>query len=278
MWPRIVLCGFVLLVAATALGQEKPSDPTATDGQAAFFAALDLREAGDCEGAIARFELAVARDPTLVQSHLYIAECCLSLGMEARAVEDVERYLEAGEAAVEVERVRQILVDGGADPDAYLPLVITPPTAAEWSAVRVELGGGVATFDNSIGLTVGGPALGVRILPWRFVEIAVRGRFGLGPHPQQSGVVQVPEFHGGVAASIPVGRGRIVAGPLAGVLVSRYGEHTRADVGILGEFGMRLSPPGSRLVFGASFLGGWLVRPTLGGELSIGLQLGPGRH
>ena len=278
MWPRIVLCGFVLLVAATAQGQEEPPDPTAMDGQAAFFAALDLREAGDCEGAIARFELAVARDPTLVQSHLYIADCCLSLGMEARAVQEVERYLESDDAAVEVERARQILADAGADPDAYLPPVITPPTAAEWSAIRVELGGGVTTFDNSVGLTVGGPALGVRILPWRFVEIAVRGRLGLGPYPQRSGVVQVPEFHGGVAVSIPVGRVRIVAGPLAGVLVSAYGEHTRADVGVLGEVGLRVSPPGSRLVIGASFLGGWLVRPTLGGELSIGLQLGPGRH
>jgi hypothetical protein len=47
---------------------------------------------------------------------------------------------------------------------------------------------------------------------------------------------------------------------------------------VLGEVGLRVSPPGSRLVIGASFLGGWLVRPTLGGELSIGLQLGPGRH
>ncbi len=272
---RFALCWIALSVAAPAGAQDDPSDPEIQDGQAAFFAALDLREAGDCEGAIARFEQAVARDPTLVQSHLYIAECCLTLDMAERAVDEVERYLAAGELAVETARARQVLLDGGVDPDDYLPAEGGAPGRATWSAVRVELGGGVATFANTVGLTVGGPSVGVRVLPWRFLEIALRGRLGLGPYPDHSGLVRVPEVHAGVMASIPVGRVRLVAGPVFGVVLSGYGGQQRIDPGILGEAGVRVSPPGTRLVIGAAFVGGWLVRPTAGGEVTLGLQLGP---
>ncbi len=274
MWTRIAVWLCALAIGSLASAQEGLPDPAGMDGEAAFFAAIDLREAGDCEGAIARFELALARDPSLLQSHLYIAECCLSLGLEERAVAEVVRYLEAGDLAVETDRARQVLQDAGEDPEEYLPEGRTAPSTASWSRLRVEIGGGVGTFDNAVGLTVGGPSLGLRVLPWRYLELAVRGRLGLGPYPDREGTVRVPEVHAGLAASIPLGRARIVAGPLAAWVVSQYSGETRVDGGILGELGVRLSPPRTRLVIGVSFLGGWLVAPTVGGEVTLGLQLG----
>ncbi len=274
MVGRIALFCLALALAAPALAQQ-PTDPVTPDGEGAFFAALDLKEAGDCEGAIARFELALSRDPGLIQSHLYIAECCVTLGLRERAVAEVQAYLAAGEPAVETERARGILGDAGVDPDAFLPPEGSEKATGRWTPLRLELGGGVAHFDNAAALTAAGPTLSVRLLPLRFLEIGVRARMGFGPHPDLEGSVQVPEFHGGIAASIPLGAIRIVAGPMAATGISRYGGETRMDVGVLGEAGVRIALGDTRLVFGATFLGGWLVRPVLGGELTLGLQLGP---
>lgn len=275
MVGRIALGYLVLVVSATAGAQQEPTEPAHPEGEGAFFAALDLKEAGDCEGAIARFELALSRDPSLVQSHLYIAECCIALGMHDRAVSEVETYLAAGELAVETGRARRILGDAGAEPDEYLAPEDIHSPGSRWTPLRLEVGGGVAHFDNSVALTVGGPTFAVRLLPLRFLEIGVRGRIGFGPYEDLDGTVRVPEFHAGLSASIPVGGLRIVAGPMAALIVSRYGGETRADPGILGEAGVRVALGDTRLVIGAMAIGGWLVRPVVGGEVTLGLQLGP---
>lgn len=275
MVGRIALGCLALVVSATAAAQQPPTEPAIPEGEGAFFAALDLKETGDCEGAIARFELAISRDPSLVQSHLYIAECCITLGMHERAVSEVETYLAAEQLAVETARAREILEDAGADPDEYLPPDENGARGFRWTPLRVEIGGGVAHFDNAVALTVGGPTLAARVLPWRFVEIGVRGRIGFGPYPDREGTVRVPEFHGGVSASIPLGGLRIVAGPMAALVVSQYGGEARIDLGVLGEAGVRVAMGHSRLVIGAAVIGGWLVSPVVGGEVTVGIQLGP---
>ena len=263
---------------------EQPQAGAAGEGEAAFYAGLDLREAGDCEGAIARFELALARDPGLVQSHLYIAECCLSLGLEQRAVDEVRAYLEADVPGAETARARELLESAGVDPDTFLPPdmpFVPPPSRVPervWTPVRLEFGGAVDHHANRIGLTAGGPSLDVRWLPLPFVELGVGGQLGIGAYPDHDGVVQVPRVRATVAASIGVGRVRILAGASVPVLLSRYAGEPRVDVGVVGEVGLRLALPGSRLVVGASVRGGWVVRPTVGGVVALGLQLGPWRR
>jgi hypothetical protein len=285
-----------LALAAIVLGDAAPAaadEAEGQDAQAAFFAGLDLKEAGDCEGAVARFQLALGRDPEMYQARLHMAECYHSLGLDEEAASELIAYLSRPFPGMEEERAKELLVACGGDPDSVVPVsdggtgaeageddgagadTGDPELAAAWTPVRVEVGARVQRYSNSIGLLSAGPVVGVRILPVRFVEIGVAGAFGLGGYPDHDGIVQVPTVSFSAGASIPVKRVRILAGVVVPLLISELDGSLRVDPGVLGEVGVRVLLGQGRFVLGGQVGGGVVVSPTFGGGLSLGIQLGP---
>ena len=312
----LVLISSLLCAPLPSVAQE-PAEP---DGKALFFEGLDLRDAGDCEGAIARFQLAVSRDPTLYQARLHLAECFFELAMYDEAVQEAQRYLdadfdmaevrqahdlialcrfEASQAPVEVvaettepeEATPEEPVPGEPAPEEPQPeepqpeeeepvrialaLPVPQVTGTGWASVTVETGATVGHFANTAGLTVVGPVFAGRFLPWRHLELTVQGRLGFGPYTEQGGTVRVPDVGVGAAASVPVGKVRIVAGAVLPVVFSGFGGEIHADAGVLGVVGVRVCEEGSRLVLGGQVEGGYLVSPYVGGSFRIGVQIGP---
>ena len=264
------------------------------DAQAAFFAGLDLKEAGDCEGAIARFQLALGRDPQMAQARLYMAECYHTLGLDEEAVTELIAYLSHPFPGMEQARAEELLVDSGGDPASVVVTPTEEPTAGAadagagaegaggatatevtWSAMRLEVGARAQRYANRVGLFTAGPVVGVRILPVKFVEVGVDGAFGLGGYPDHDGIVQVPAVSFSAGASIPVKRVRILAGVVVPLLISELDGSKRVDPGVLGEVGVRVLLGEGRLVLGGHAGGGVVVSPTVGGGVSLGLQLGP---
>ena len=285
----------------------QPVEPSAQDPRTLFFEALDLKEAGDFEGAIGRFQLALSGDPSLAQAMLHVAECFFELGMYEEAMAESERYLEAGFEMAEVHRAQELIIrcrwamnnqpDGGgeaaegggepvtaegADESAAVEagadeitegIAVEPPAQdAHWAPVALEAGAAVEHFANTAGLTTVGPLIGVRVLPLRHVEVTARAQIGLGGY--EDGTVRVPGFGVGVGGSIPFGRVRVSFGGQVPMVLSGYGGESRIDVGIGGEFGVRLALGEGRLVLGAQLGGGYLVRPFFGGGVRVGVQLG----
>ncbi len=296
----------LLLALAVPAGAQGPDNPV-QEAEAAFFAGLDLREAGDCEGAIARFQLALASDPGLHQARFYMAECYHQLGMDDEAVAELTRYLAADFPGAEVEKARALMSTCGGDPDAVArddgadgddrtadgdaggtvtgdddgaggggvdPL----PTGPGWARLRLEAGVQLAQFANRIDLVTGGPVVELRYRPIGILEVGVRGAFGMGGYPDQDGLVQVPSFGVGIWAGIPLGASHgslLTAGAVVPLLISRYGGEARVDPGVLGELGLRVAIRGTRLVIGGQLEGGYVVTPTIGGSIRVGIQLGP---
>ena len=270
-------------------------DVEGQDAQAAFFAGLDLKEAGDCEGAVARFQLALGRDPELHQARLHMAECYHTLGLDEEAVTELIAYLTVAFPGMEEQRARDLLAECGGDPDS----VVTPPldtgsegggdgggggegeggaaptAEAAWTPVRAEVGAQVHRYANRIGLVSVGPSVGVRVLPLQYLEIAVSGAFAMGTYPDNDGVVQVPSVTAGIGASIPVKRARLLAGVSVPMLISEIDGAVRIDPGVMGEVGVRVLLGEGRLVFGAQVGGGYVVKPVVGGGVCLGVQLGP---
>ncbi len=293
-----------LALAAIVLGGASPAaadEAEGQDAQAAFFAGLDLKEAGDCEGAVARFQLALGRDPEMHQARLHMAECYHTLGLDEEAAGELIAYLSRSFPGMEEERAKELLVACGGDPDSVVPVsdgdtgdgtdagdggteaggddgadVDTggPGLAAAWTPVRAEVGARVQRYANTIGLLSAGPVVGMRVLPVRFVEIGVDGAFGLGGYPDHDGIVQVPTVSFSAGASIPVKRVRILAGVVVPVLISELDGALRVDPGVLGEVGVRVLLGQGRFVLGGQVGGGVVVSPTFGGGVSLGIQLG----
>jgi len=127
-----IILSLLLALALPAAGQpEEPADP-----QSLFFAGMDLKEAGDCEGAVSRFQLAIQLDPTLHQARLYLAECYYLLGMKEQAVGELKQYLAADVPAKRVDQAHQLLTACGAD-----PVKIEKEIAAEKAAAGGTDGG-----------------------------------------------------------------------------------------------------------------------------------------
>jgi len=263
------LLALLLLSPHLLLAQE---DPYQHDAQAACFEGLDLQQAGDHEGAIARFILALSYDPSLYQAHLLLAESYLQLDMREEALGELTAYLEADFPEADTERAQALFLAAGGDPDT-VPRHESPPPG-HWTVATVEAGAMVEHHDNQIGLTVAGPTLGARFLPWRHLELSVRARLGVGPWPDHEGTIRVPSVTAGVAASFPMGRVRLNAGIGVPVVFSHNNGQTRADGGIMGEVGVRVSA-GGRLVLDGRFSAGYLVRPVVGGGVGVGVQIGP---
>jgi len=280
----------LLLVCLLTVNAASADETQGQEAEAAFFAGLDLKEAGDCEGAVARFQLSLSRDPDLHQARLHMAECYHSLGFDTEAVDELTRYLQADFPGRETERARQLLIECGGDPGA-LPTsaedggtrgdggedaggTAGPRAATPWSPVRIETGAQLAHYANRVGLIAVGPLVDVRVLPWRFLELGVRAGLGFGAYEDHGGSVRVPEFGASAAASIPVGRVRIVAGVLVPMVVSRFDGTHRVDAGVVGEAGIRIALGETPLVIGAQVGGGYLVTPVIGGGIRVGVQLG----
>jgi hypothetical protein len=277
-------------------------EPSAQDPRALFFEGLDLKEIGDYEGAIARFQLALSGDASLAQAMLHVGECFFELAMYEEAIAESERYLEAGFEMAEVNRATELIIrcrwalnnqpEGGDEPveptdegagevapvddgtvDATDTTVVDPPAQpAGWSVIALETGAVVEHFANTAGLTTVGPLIGVRVLPLRHLEVTARAQLGLGGFGE--GTVRVPGFGVGVGGSVPIGRVRISFGGQLPMVLSGYGGESRIDVGIGGEFGVRVAVGDGRLVLGAQLGGGYLVRPFFGGGVRVGVQLG----
>jgi len=275
--PR-ALAAILALLLPLALATSAAAQPEAA--QDAFFQGLDLAEAGDCAGAIPHFERSLALNPALHQARLYLAECLHTEARDEEARAQLETYLTTDFPGAETDRAKALYVEAGGDLDELFPPDVPdvpdpPVTPDPWTAVSVELALQVDHYANRIGLTGLGPSVAARFLPYRWVELSVRGGIGFGGYPEHDGTVHIPGFAVGAAFSAPVGPVRIVAGVQVPLLVSRYGDAPRADVGILGEAGVRVAVPGSRLVIGGRFGGGFVVAPTVGGGVQVGFQLGP---
>jgi hypothetical protein len=293
---RYVLPGALLAALVAVTGLAGADEAEGQDAQAAFFAGLDLKEVGDCEGAIARFQLALGRDPEMVQARLHMADCYHTLGLDEEAVTELIAYLSHPFPGIEQERAEGLLVACGGDPGVVVVVppadipeepaegdpgegseggIETPTSSAAWTAARLEVGARAQRYANRIGLFAVGPVVGVRILPVRFVEIGVDGAFGLGGYSEHDGIVQVPTVSFSAGASIPVKRVRILAGVVIPLLISSLDGAHRVDPGVLGEVGVRVLLGDGRLVLGGHFGGGVAVSPTVGGGVSLGIQLGP---
>ena len=256
-----------------------------------FFAGIDLQQAGDRDGAVARFQLALSHDPDLHQARLYLAECYHDLGLDERARDELQRYLAHPFPGAEVERASELMeVCGGIPPSQVADTTVadgaeagsgdaSPGGADEprppWRTVRLEFGPALSHYANVIGLVTAGPLVEVRWTPAFFLELGAGGRLGLGRYPERDGPLLVPEVGAGVCASIPIRRIRLTAGVHVPVVFSRLPGGARADAGVRGEVGLRWTPRGGPLVLALQLEGGYLVTPTVGGSLRIGLQLGP---
>ncbi len=294
--------------AETAADGDGASAAAVEEANQVFFAGIDMMRAGDCEGAVARFQLALSRNPELIQARLYEAECYLQLDLRDECVRSVTAYLEDAFEGAETTRAQELYGECGGDPEAMpvpddarvggggasgaattltaagdssvsaagaaraVPSI--PDPVATWSVAAVELGAVVEHIDNSAGLTVLGPLAGVRLLPARYLELGLRGRVGFGPYGAGGGSVTVPEVGVSAAASIPVGRTRLVIGAAVPLVFSGYGGRTYVDPGVLAEVGLRVAVRDTRLVVGGLLEGGYLVRPVVGASLRVGIQLG----
>jgi hypothetical protein len=282
---RVLWLVGLLLISSTAAAQHSVDD---LDAKGLFFEGLDMREAGDCEGAIGRFQLALARDPALHQARLHVAECFHELGMNADAIREAQSYLDAGFEMAEVGRACALIVAAGgeacAEPDNGAAEVVetgaTPeppppsvPPATGWTVGLLEAGVAATHYANSAGLTAVGPLVGVQISPLRPLQFSVRARLGFATYIDEP--VQVPDLGVGVAGVIPIGQARLALGVVVPMVFSGFDEQTRVDVGILGAAALRVLLGTSRLVVGAGIEGGYLVTATLGGSIRLGVLLGP---
>lgn len=300
---RVRACRLALLAAGLlalswwadrAMAGDDPEDPAGEAARDAFFEGVDLQAAGDHEGAAARYELALDDDPTLHQARLYLAECFHELGLDDRARAQLELYLATPFPGADPVRAATLMVECGGDPGA---VTMTPSgdggeadvpeggtrsgrtrSAAHWRAFSVEAGPAVCHWANEVGLVTVGPVLEIRWLPLRYLELGLRGGLGLGSHPSGAPPVRVPELAVGVAASIPLGAIRLTAGANSPLAFSRLPAGPRADVGVRGQLGLRI-PFGSTPLYAALLAeGGFLVAPTVGGSIRVGVQLGPERE
>ena len=289
--PLIWLLTLALACPAAADEVQSADAWTDVDGEALFFAGVDLKAAGDCEGAIARLELALTRDPSLAQAELHLAECFHELGMDENALEHLTRYLGSGLPGAQIERARELVVASGGDPDAIpvvtlvedeperAPVAPSRRTTRPWSTARVELALAVEHFANDIRLVALGPHLEARFIAWRYLEVGGWGRVGFGRHPQpEGGTVIVPEFGASIAVGLPVAGSRLLLGILVPFAVSRLEGEASLSAGILGAVGLRFAVPGSGVFVGFDVESGYHERFRVGGGVRVGVQLGGGRE
>ncbi len=270
----------LLLALLASVAGGLPALAQSEQAQEAFFQGLDLAEAGDCPAAIPYFEQSLQLDPALHQARLYLAECLHAGGRDDEARAQLAIYLTTEFPGAEVDRAGALYTACGGDLDELFPPETgpdpgPPPVVHRWTPLTVEAGLGVDHHANRVGLTDAGPRVGVRVLPWRWLELSAGGGLGLAGYPDHDGTVYVPSLSAGVHFSAPLGPVRIVAGVRVPVLISRYTEAPRADAGVLGEVGLRVAVPDSRLVLGGRFHGGHAVSPWIGGGVQVGVQLGP---
>lgn len=294
--PIIGALVLALLLPATPAPAEEPADP-----QILFFAGMDLKEAGDCEGAISRFQLAIQLDPALHQARLYLAECYYLLGMKQPAIDELTLYLASDVAAKRVDQAHELLTACGADPveieeqiaaekaaqaaadgtdgtdgTGNTGTTVKPSGPVHWTPVTIELGPLVEHYGNDVQLTAVGPVVAGRFLVWRYLELLAQFHVGFGPYPGEDGVIRVPAWAFGAAASIPAGPLRIIAGAELPLAISRKGDEAAGvNTGILGVIGARGAIRDTRLVIGGQVEVGYLVRPTVAGSFRVGIQIGP---
>lgn len=268
------------LLLATLLLPAAWASASPEEAQTWFFEGLDMKEAGDCEGAVARFQMAVAENPGLHQARLYLAECYLELGLPDAAAREIGLYLDADFPGAEVDRACEMLAEAeGQHPGCrgkrptWAPPVLPP--GASWAPVTAEMGLLVEHYDNRTRLTAVGPQLAVRVLLWRYIEARAGVGIVAGPAPLGVGRIEVPTGTVGAAFSMPLGPIRLFGGIEVPLIVSRLDLDLRLDAGILGTGGVRVALPGTRLVVGGRAGGGHVVRPVFFGGLHVGVQIGP---
>ena len=106
--PPIVLI-LSLLVSVVTSGSAHAQSGETPGARDLFFEGLDLRERGDVEGALARFQLALAGDPSLHQARLHVAECFFELEMYEEAIREAQAYLDADFDMAEVNRAHTLI-------------------------------------------------------------------------------------------------------------------------------------------------------------------------
>ncbi len=285
----------VFLAATPAAAQ--PVEPSAQEPRTLFFEALDLKEAGDFEGAIARFQLALSGDPSLAQAMLHVAECFFELGMYEEAIAESERYLEAGFEMAEVNRATELIIRcrwalnnqpaGGGEATEAAGEPITGEGAGEPAPVEATAGeaAGEATSEATAEVVVEPPAQTAYWAPVALEAGAVVEHFansaGLTTAGPLIGVRLLPLRRIEVTGRVQLGLGGYEEGtvrvPGFGVGVGGSMPLGRVRVSFGGQVPMVLSGYGGEARIDVGIGGEVGVRVALGeGRLVLGAQLGGG--
>ena len=302
----------VLVLPTAAFGQSSTSPEV--DADAVFFEALDLKMAGDCDGAVARFQLAFSQDPSLAQALLHLAECFQDLGMHDEAIDEAQSYLDSEFELAEVERAQALILQSEqelgvqpaleeataveseteADPDgAVVPSEQTAGSAegsdaaAATTASPVESPGRQTATWSTVSIEAGALVehhansasltAGGPVLAFRVLPwryIEIAAQAQIEFGSHLEDPVYLPGFALSAAGSIPVGRLRILFGAQLPMALSSVGGGTRLDVGVGGEVDLRIALGRGPFVLGAHVGAGHLVKPYVGGSIRFGVQFG----
>lgn len=116
--------------------------PGEQSAKQAFFAGLDLKEAGDLEGAVARFQIALSNEPSLHQARLHLAECYHLLGMDAEARAELTTYLGTDFPGAEVKKAQELMIACGGELDSVAPQGAGESSVSNAQAASKPAGGG----------------------------------------------------------------------------------------------------------------------------------------
>ncbi len=280
-----LLGALVIPLAAPASTDEEP----ALNLQDEYFSAVDLKDDGDCVGAIALFRFVLSQDPSYHQARLHLADCLHQLGRDDEALEELGLYVAADFPGAEIGKARVLVAACGGDPDAIapseaegdepveVPSVAPPPPGFAWTPLGLEAGCQAEHAGGDRGTALGGPLIGARFLPWRYVEAVVHASLGFDLFRDRERSEVTAAVGVGALASIPVGTGRVTVGVVGRVGGNALPGESAVTGGAVGEVGLRLGIPASRVVIGVALHGGYVGHPVMGGGLRVGLQVGPRR-
>jgi len=266
-------------------------DEPTLDLQDDYFSAVDLKDSGDSVGAIALFRFVLSQDPSYHQARLHLADCLHQLGRDDEALDELTLYVAADFPGAEIGKARLLIAACGGDPDeiapqreddgsdlpAVIPAGTTPAAGFQWSLLTIDLGCHTEHVGGDRGTALAGPLVAARFLPWRYIELVVRATLGFDLFRDRERSAVAAGAGLGALASLPLGSGRVTIGVVARISGNPLPDESGVSGGAVGEVGMHLGVPDSRVVLSVSMEGGYLGFPVVGGGFRVGIQVGPRR-
>jgi len=289
------ILGLVLSLAAPSPAWAADEDPVLL-----FREGMEAYRAGRCEEATTKLESALAVDPDLHSARLPLAECYYKIGIIPGAINHLKVYiteLEPGpERARAEERLRYFQkelaamagvappdepdegsADGGGAAEGGDGGATGPSQADAGTHVMIDVSGGGSHVATVYQPTFGVVAGGLRIYPFRYLGIGLTGGIGLGGGPGATGLVRLPEARVTVGFVFPVRPALILMGAELLLVGSRLHDRHVVDPGVVFVGEIRGPLGSSPLYLGGAVQVGYLLAPTVGGRLVLGVRLGPGK-